>query len=183
MSLWNGVREYPEAFKLLISYTVYNDTVFAFGTVTSTLFQNVLRPSMLEFTLYSLSGAVTSLIFATFWLFLFPRTGLSLRQWAIGAYLLVSILPFWSMLGLRGSIPIGFKHRWEFYLFNVLQNAAGSVLSPLFRVFFCQLFPKGSEIRYFGFQLVLSCLTTWIPQVVNGPIIDATGQPRVIGSE
>lgn len=90
---------------------------------------------------------------------------------------------------MSNRVPIGFKHRVEFYLFQVLQNLAGGILTPLFRVLFSEVFPKGSEIQYFGFQMVvgtrtnrsqqLSSGTAWIPQVINGPIVDATNNPRL----
>jgi hypothetical protein len=56
----------------------------------------------------------------------------------------------------RECVGIGFKTRVEFYLFQVLQNVAGSILTPLFRVLFPEVFPKGLEIQYFGFQMVVS---------------------------
>jgi MFS-type transporter involved in bile tolerance (Atg22 family) len=96
------------------------------------------------------------MISATAFLFLFPRLGLSLKQWAIGAYILVSLIAIWCLIGMSNSVSTGFKTRVEFYLFQVLQNIAGSILTPLFRVLFPEVFPKGSEIQYFGFQMVVS---------------------------
>lgn len=181
--MFRGVLRYPDAFRFLLAYTIYNDTLFAFGSVTGTLFNLQLRPSLREFTGYSMVGPGVSLIAGTLWMWIFPRTGLTLRQWAMICYGVVAIVPFWAILGMSDRVAIGFKHRWEFYLMAVIQNAAGAIVSPLFRVLFSELFPKGSEIKYFGFQLVLSCSTTWIPQVVNGPIVDATNNIRLPAGE
>ena len=147
-----------------------------------TLFNNVVRPSLVEYTAYSVVGTVTSIIGATAFLYLFPRLPFTLRQWAIACYALVAFIALWCLLGINKHSPIGFKHRAEFYVFQVLQNIAGSILAPLFRVLFPELFPKGSEIQYFGFQLVLSCSTVWIPQIVDGPIVQATNNQRLPAS-
>ncbi|KDN47170.1 hypothetical protein K437DRAFT_255964 [Tilletiaria anomala UBC 951] len=177
--MFQAVYRYPDAFRFLLAYTIYNDTLFAFGTVTGTLFNLTFRPSLLEFTGYSMVGPGVSIIVGTAWRYIFPRTSLTLRHWAIISYSIVAFIAFWAILGMSPHIAIGFKQRWEFYLMAVLQNAAGAIVSPLFRVLFSELFPKGSEIRFFGFQLVLSCSTTWIPQVINGPIVNATNNIRL----
>jgi MFS-type transporter involved in bile tolerance (Atg22 family) len=118
-----------------------------------------VRPSLIEYTGYSIVGTGTSIIGATVFLYVFPQSKLTLRQWAMGCYALVAFCAVWCLIGLNANSPIGFKHRAEFYVFQVIQNLAGSVLSPLFRVLFPQVFPNGSEIQYFGFQLVVGALT------------------------
>jgi MFS-type transporter involved in bile tolerance (Atg22 family) len=140
----------------LIAYTIYLDSALTLGTVITNLFNLSVRPSLVEFTAWTVVGSGTSMISATAFLFLFPRLGLSLKQWAIGAYILVSLIAIWCLIGMSNSVSIGFKTRVEFYLFQVLQNIAGSILTPLFRVLFPEVFPKGSEIQYFGFQMVVS---------------------------
>ena len=155
-SLWQGVAKYPEAFKFLIAYTIYLDSALTIGTVITNLFNLTVRPSLVEYTAWTVVGSGTSMISATIFLFLFPRLGLSLKQWAIAAYILVALIAMWCLIGMSDSVGIGFKTRAEFYVFQVLQNVAGSILTPLFRVLFPEVFPKGSEIQYFGFQMVVS---------------------------
>jgi MFS-type transporter involved in bile tolerance (Atg22 family) len=140
----------------LIAYTIYLDSALTFGTVITNLFNLTTRPSLVEFTAWSVVGCGTSIISATLFLYLFPRFGLSLKQWAVGAYGLVTLLTIWCLIGMSDKVSIGFKHRVEFYLFQVIQNMAGAILTPLFRVLFPEVFPKGSEIQYFGFQMVVS---------------------------
>jgi MFS-type transporter involved in bile tolerance (Atg22 family) len=103
-------------------------------------------------------GCGASIVSGTIFLFLFPRLNITLRQWTWAAYMLITLLSVWCLLGISDNIPIGFKHRVEFYLFQIFQNMAGSVLLPVFRVLFSEVFPKGSEIQYFGFQMVVSDL-------------------------
>ena len=154
-TLWRGVARYPQAFKFLIAYTIYLDSALTFGTVITNLFNLSVRPSLIEFTAWNVVGSGTSIISATAFLLLFPRTRFTLRHWAIAALVIVTVICVWCLIGMS-SAPIGFKHRVEFYIWQVLQSIAGGILTPLFRVLFSEVFPKGSEIQYFGFQMVVS---------------------------
>jgi len=140
-NLWQGVAKYPQAFKFLIAYTIYLDSALTLGTVITNLFNLSVRPSLVEFTAWTVVGSATSMVSATVFLFLFPRLGLSLKQWAIGACVIVTLIAIWCLIGISDSVGIGFKTRAEFYLFQVLQNVAGSILTPLFRVLFPEVFP------------------------------------------
>lgn len=153
--LWRGLSKYRNAMLFLLSFAIYSDSVFAFGTVIGNLFNLSVRPSMMEFTAYSVTGTATSIIGSLSFMWLFPRVGLSLKKWALISYATVAFCALWCCLGMT-SLPIGFKHRGEFYIFQVIQQLAGSIISPLFRVLFAEMFPKGNEIQYFGFQLVVS---------------------------
>jgi MFS-type transporter involved in bile tolerance (Atg22 family) len=181
--LFRQIWEYPESFKYLLAFTVYNDTLFAFGSVTSQLFNLNIRPSLREFTYYSLAQPATALISATVFLYLRPVAknylGLTLRHWTMLCYALTCFCTLWCALGISPSVTVGFKHRWEFYFFQVLLSIASTIASVAFKVLFSRLFPLGNEIQYFGFQLVLSLSTVWIPQIVNGPIVDATNNLRL----
>ncbi|WWC89516.1 uncharacterized protein L201_004440 [Kwoniella dendrophila CBS 6074] len=179
LDLWQGMWKYPEAFKFLLAWTIYNDSLFAFSAVTGNLFNLIIRPSLVEFTCYSLAGTATSIIGSTAFYILFPRLKYTLRQWAIVFYSIPTIVCLWCMFGLNSNSPIGFKDRVEFYIGQILINLSTAILNCLFRVLFSELFPNGSEIKYFGFQLVLSLGTVWIPQVVDGPIVDKTNNQRL----
>ncbi|GAA6016964.1 hypothetical protein JCM10207_007863 [Rhodosporidiobolus poonsookiae] len=177
--LWQACTKFPEAMKYLVAFTIYNDSIFAFSAVISQLFNLSLRPSLLEFTYFSLAGTVTSFVFPTIWLYLFRYTGrVSLRQWTIVAYAVIAFTAVWCLLGLSDSSKVGFKNRWEFYFFQIVQNMAFSLLSAVFRVVYSELFPRGAEVQYFSFQLAIGCATVWIPQVVDSAIVDATNMVR-----
>lgn len=68
--------------------------------------------------------------------------------------------------------------RCEFYVQLLITNISSSIVNPTFRVLFSELIPKGSEIRWFGLQLVLSCATCWVSYVANAPLQNATHQLR-----
>ncbi|KAI0188696.1 autophagy-related protein 22-like protein, partial [Astrocystis sublimbata] len=181
--LFRQIWQYPESFKYLLAFTIYNDTVFAFSSVTGQLFNLNIRPSLREFTYYSLVQPVSSIITATIFLYIRPtlknRVGLTLRHWTILSYGLTCFCALWCAIGISPSVSIGFKQRWEFYFFQALQSIAASIANVAFKVLFARLFPQGNEIKFFGFQLVLSLGTVWIPQIVNGPIVDATNNLRL----
>ncbi|KAI1113227.1 hypothetical protein F5Y14DRAFT_228149 [Nemania sp. NC0429] len=175
--------EYPECFKYLLAFTVYNDTAFAFSSVTSQLFNLNIRPSLLEFTSFSLVQPVAAVISATAFLYVRPilrkRIGMTLRHWTILCYAVTCFSALWGAIGISPSAVIGFKHRWEFYFFQALLSVVMGIVGVVFKVLFSRLFPPGNEIQFFGFQLVLSLGTVWIPQIVNGPIVDATNNLRL----
>ncbi|KAI1282178.1 hypothetical protein F5Y07DRAFT_386213 [Xylaria sp. FL0933] len=181
--LFRQVWEYPESFKYLLAYTIYNDTLFAFSSVTSQLFNLNIRPSLREFTYYSLVQPGSAIISATVFLYLRPimknSIGMTLRHWTVLCYSVTCFCALWCAIGISPSVPVGFKHRWEFYFFQALQSIASSIAGVAFRVLFSRLFPQGNEIKFFGFQLVLSLGTVWVPQIVNGPIVDATNNLRL----
>ncbi|KAK4560577.1 hypothetical protein LTR86_005774 [Recurvomyces mirabilis] len=182
-TLYQGLRVYREAFKYLIGFTIYNDTLFAFTTVSGQVFNLSIRPSLREFTAYTLVGPVVGMVCATLLLFgyspLLTYGKVTLRHWTIISYAVFTLAAVWSSIGISSSAKIGLKHRWEFYFIQVLVQISFSVSNVAFRVLLPQMFPRGNEVQYFGFQQAISLATVWIPQVVNAPVVDATNNLRV----
>ncbi|KAK3672241.1 hypothetical protein LTR78_007781 [Recurvomyces mirabilis] len=182
-TLYQGLLVYREAFKYLIAFTIYNDTLFAFTTVSGQLFNLSIRPSLREFTAYTLGGPVVGMVCATLLLFgyspLLKYGKVTLRHWTIISYAVFTFATVWSCIGVSSAAKIGLKHRWEFYFIQVLVQISFSVSNVAFRVLLPQMFPRGNEVQYFGFQQAISLATVWIPQVVNAPVVDATNNLRV----
>ncbi|GAA5860683.1 hypothetical protein JCM5353_001129 [Sporobolomyces roseus] len=180
VELWRACTKYRQCIFYLVGFVIYNDSVFAFSAVIGQLFNLQLRPSILEFTYYSIVGTGTSIVAPTIFMYLFRYTKfLSLRSWTVFAYSLIAFTCFWCCIGFSDNAKIGFKHRWEFYLFQVITNIAYGLMPSIFRVLYCELFPKGAEVQYFSFQLAISCATVWIPQVVDSFTVDATNLVRL----
>jgi hypothetical protein len=95
---------------LLLSYTIYTDTVFALSSVTSQLYFAEVKPDTLEYSLYSLAanifGVVTSL---GFYLWQIWRPPFSLEYWLVIGYALILIVPIWGCIGFANNINFGFK--------------------------------------------------------------------------
>jgi MFS family permease len=175
------MRTYPEAFKFLVAYTIYSDTLLTFGSVTAQMFNLSVRPTALGYTIYSLVGTITTTAATIGFGFVFPLTleKIPLLQWTIFSYGLTAFCAMWCSIGISESAQIGLKHHWEFYFIQVVQSIGLGITNASFRVTYAELFPPGKEIQYFGFQLVLSACTAWIPSVVNGPIVEASGLLRL----
>jgi MFS family permease len=95
---------------LLLSYTIYTDTVFALSSVTSQLYFAEVKPDTFEYSLYSLTanifGVVTSL---GFYLWQIWRPPFSLEYWLVIGYALILIVPIWGCIGFANNINFGFK--------------------------------------------------------------------------
>lgn len=182
-TFFHGLRAHHEAFKLLTAYTLYGDGVSTFDQMSGRIFNLTFRPSLREFTAYTLLDPVLSAISAILLLCVFAPMRrnyyVTLRHWMTMSFIAVSLCIIWAAIGLSSSASIGLKHRWEFYVVKSLALAANGVVIVCFRVSFPQLFPRGSEVQYFGIQLAVSLATAWIPGVVTAPIVNATGQQRV----
>lgn len=51
------------------------------------------------------------------------------------------------------------QYRWEFYVQNFIFYLSGAIVNSSFRVLYSELVPRGSEIEWFGLQVVISCAT------------------------
>lgn len=51
------------------------------------------------------------------------------------------------------------QNRWEFYVQLFVMFLSQALVNSSFRVLFSEMIPAGSEVRWFGMQLVLSCAT------------------------
>lgn len=95
---------------LLLSYTIYTDTVFALSSVTSQLYFVEVKPDTLEYSLYSMAsnffGVVTT---SGFYLWQIWRPPFSLEYWLVIGYSLILIVPLWGCIGLADNINFGFK--------------------------------------------------------------------------
>jgi MFS-type transporter involved in bile tolerance (Atg22 family) len=95
---------------LLLSYTIYTDTVFALNSIISQLYFAEIQPNTLEYSLYSMAftifGAVTTL---AFYLWQIWRPPFSLENWLVIGYALILIIPIWGCIGLADNVNFGFK--------------------------------------------------------------------------
>ncbi|KAK8098777.1 uncharacterized protein PG998_012018 [Apiospora kogelbergensis] len=148
---------------LLLSYTIYTDTVFAASSVTSQLFFVEIKPDALEISLYALANNLFGAVMAIAFFFLQDwRPPFSLEKWLIIGYAVILIVPVWGCIGLSEAAHFGFKlmqYRWEFYVQNFIFYLSGAIVNSTFRVLYSELVPRGSEIEWFGLQVVISCAT------------------------
>ncbi|KIX01250.1 uncharacterized protein Z518_08975 [Rhinocladiella mackenziei CBS 650.93] len=168
---------------LLVSYTIYTDSTFTLISIVGQLFVAEVHPSTLEYSLYSLSQSLLSIGCTVAFFVIRPYIRIKLETWLIMGYALILLIPAWGCIGLS-SVDFGFKNRWEFYVQLFVISLSGSFVNASFRVLFSELIPKGSEVEWFGLQLILSCATVWINYVASGPLQSATHPlrfPLVLG--
>jgi hypothetical protein len=93
---------------LLVAYTVYTDTTFALSSISGQLFFAELRPTTLEFSLYTLAGILFAIVNILVFFFIQNWAHLRLEACLVAGYSLSILVPAWGCIGL-GSADFGFK--------------------------------------------------------------------------
>ncbi len=178
--LFRGIKNYPEAFKLCIAWVIWNVSYTNFLSVFALLFRSTLGLGTTdgEYTIYTFMSYIVASIGSLAWMFLYPRTRLGIKGWA---YIFLSInlfTNFWGCLGISNNLTVGFKHRAEFWVFEIFFVSSSSALRSLNRVLYSTLLPEGNEAQYFGLEIFLGVATGWIGTLVIAVIQDRTGNDR-----
>jgi hypothetical protein len=85
---------------LLLSYTIWTDTVFAINSNISQLFIAEIRPSALEFSLYALAQSLFLLGSSLAFLFIQPYFRIRLETWYIIGLVVTLVIPAWACIGI-----------------------------------------------------------------------------------
>lgn len=102
---------------LLISYTIYTDAVFALYSVTGQIFFVTIKPSALEYSLYTLTQYIFCVIcILAFYLVQQYWRPFSFESCLIVGYALILVVPAWGCIGLAKNANFGFKVRIDRYL-------------------------------------------------------------------
>lgn len=175
-----NIRRYPNAFLYCIAWVIWNVSYSNFLSVFVLLFRSTLGlgSSDAEYTIYTFMSYICGSLGSLTWMFLYPRLGLNIKTWGYGFYFFQIFSTFWGCLGISSNTSIGFKHRWEFWVFEVIYSATGSSLRSLNRTIYSTLLPEGDEAQYFGLEIFLGIATGWIGNLVNATIQDRTGNDR-----
>jgi hypothetical protein len=105
---------------LLLSYTIYVDTVFALSSVTGQLYFIEVAPDALEYSLYTLAGSLFQLVCSLGFFFLqIYRPPFNLERWLIIGYGLIIIIPIWGCIGLARNIDFGLKVRSQLFFYKI----------------------------------------------------------------
>lgn len=97
---------------LLVGYTVYTDSLFALSSVTGQLFYVEIKPSTLEFSLYSIAGPIMNGVCSLVFYYLQRWARWNLEKCLIAGYFLILIVPIWGCIGLS-AVDFGLKVRKE----------------------------------------------------------------------
>lgn len=180
VELFKGLRSYPEAWKLCIAWVIWDVSYDNFLSIFPLLFRQQLglTQSANEYTVWSFMTMISAIIGSLTWMVAYPRLPFTMKQWAF-FFLAISLFSnFWGSLGINSGVKIGFKHRAEFWVFEVLYTGSSSAFRALNRVWYSSMLPKGSEAQYFGLEITLGVAVGWIGSLVNGAIQNRTGNLR-----
>lgn len=180
VELLKGIQNYPEAWKLCIGWVLWNISYSNFMSIFNLLFRSELGlvSSAAEYTVWSFMTLICATLGSVTWLLLYPRTPLGIKHWAY-VFLAFSIFAnFWGCLGIPEHVTVGYKHRAEFWVFEIFYAATSSALRSLNRTLYSSMLPEGSEAQYFGLEITLGVATGWIGSLVNGTIQNKTGNLR-----
>lgn len=180
IGLVKQIRQYPNAFILCVAWVIWNVSFNNFMSVWVLLFRSTLGigSSDSEYTVYTWMSYVVASVGSLAWMFAYPRTPLKIKTWAY-IFLFISLFTnFWGCLGISHHTKVGFKHRWEFWLFEVFYSSSSSALRSLNRTLYSSILPEGDEAQYFGLEIMLGVAVGWIGDLVNATIQDRTGNDR-----
>ncbi|KAG7662652.1 uncharacterized protein J8A68_003860 [[Candida] subhashii] len=177
IKLLKEIRRYPNAFKYCIAWVIWNVSFSNFMSLFVLLFRSTLGlgSSDGEYTVYTFMSYLTASMGSIAWMFLYPRAGIKIKSWGYGFLLFSLFTNFWGCLGISSTTAVGFKNRWEFWVFEVFYSASSSALRSLNRCVYSTLLPEGDEAQYFGLEIMLGIATGWVGGLVNATIQDRTG--------
>lgn len=180
ITLLKGIRNYPEAWKLCVGWVIWNVSYSNFLSIFMLLFRQELGigSSDGEYTVWNFMTFISATLGSVSWLLAYPRTPIKIKQWAI-MFLIFSVFAnFWGCLGISKNTKVGYKHRAEFWIFEILYAGSSSALRSLNRTLYSSMLPEGSEAQYFGLEITMGVSVGWIGSLVNGSIQDRTGNLR-----
>lgn len=178
--LLKNIRQYPNAFLYCVAWVIWNVSFSNFSSVFLLLFRSTLGlgSSDAEYTVYSFMSYILASLGSLLWMFLYPYFKLRMKSWGY-IFLSVSLFTnFWGCLGISSSTAVGFKHRWEFWLFEVFYSSSSSAFRSLNRALYSTMVPEGEEAQYLGLEVMLGVATGWIGSLVNAVIQDRTNNDR-----
>lgn len=180
MKLLGSIRTYPNAFKLMVGWVLWNTAYSNFTQLLGALFletSGIQRGSNI-YTVYTFLMVIFACIGSLSWLFGFHRSRVHIKTWAYVFLGVNTLCIFWGCLGIGKSVPIGYKHTAEFWVADALFMSTSSALRSLNRVLYASLIPKGSEAAFFGLEITLGLATGWINPLVQGVIQNNTHNLR-----
>lgn len=180
ITLLRDIQKYPHAFLYCVSWVIWNVTFNNFMSVFVLLFRSTLGlgSSDSEYTVYTFISYICGSIGSLFWMALYGKCKFNIKIWGY-IFMGVSLFTnFWGSLGINHQVNIGFKHRWEFWVFEVLYSSTSSAQRSLNRTIYSALLPAGEEAQFFGLEIMLGIATGWIGSLVNASIQDLTGNDR-----
>lgn len=178
--LVKDIRRYPEAWKLCIGWVIWNVSYSNFLSVFMLLFRSELGLGSTdgEYTVWTLMTSICATLGSLGWMYAYPRTSLRMIHWVYGFMFISFFSNLWGCIGIPEHVTVGYKHRAEFWVFEIFYAASSSALRSLNRTLYSSLLPEGSESKFFGLEITMGVAVGWIGSLVNASIQNRTGNLR-----
>ncbi|SCU91231.1 LAFA_0F02586g1_1 [Lachancea sp. 'fantastica'] len=184
------VRNHREVLKYLVAWVLWNISFSNFLSVNALMFRSTLglNNSSAEFTVWQLMGNIMALLGSLVWMLVYnwqcrrfsdARNATLIKRSLCILLLFGWFANFWGALGANADCPVGFKHRWEFWVGLVFFMSTSSGLRSIHRVVYSSMLPKGKENQFFGLEIMLGLLTGWTEPLIIAAITNRTGNSRL----
>ncbi|SSD61233.1 related to Autophagy-related protein 22 [Saccharomycodes ludwigii] len=182
------IYQYKEAFKYVVGWVLWNISYSNFLFIFGLLFRTTLGlgKSASEYTIFQFVSYIAASLGSFGWMLAYRnwngshKASTKLIKYTL--YFLLTIGLFsniWGSIGASSSSGIGFKHGWEFWLFQIFFTSSSSAIRSLNRAVYSALLPTGKENEYFGLEVMLGLATGWCESLIIAEIQNNTGNLRV----
>ena len=168
----------PITFWYLIYYFLYSDgysTIAGLGLLYARLDMCANTSSLFVI-------AIEAPLFAAFgnffWLWLSRKYKFSNQTMVVIILCVVSILPFWGLLGYV-SDAIGFRQSWEAYLLGAYFGFCLGAIQNFSRTLFMEVIPASKENEYFAFYELTDKGSSWLGPLVVSALASSGGNLRI----
>lgn len=175
--LLKSIQQYRMAFLYCSAWVIWYVAYSNFLTNFNLLFRSTLGlgSSDSEYTVFTFMSYIVAMVGAIVWMFIFRKFEVKPKTWGYVFYGISIFSNFWGCLGITLKTTIGFKNRWEFWLFEIVFTAAAAAFRGLNRALYSTLLPHGDEAQYFGLETMLAVAASAFGTLVNAAIQDKTG--------
>ncbi|RAL15394.1 uncharacterized protein BO97DRAFT_440807 [Aspergillus homomorphus CBS 101889] len=166
------VRALPQTFLYFVAYFLLADGLNTTGTLVSIIQNDFVAFSFLQVTYLGITQAACSIASTFgFWYIQNYFQIRTKRMFLITNFFTV-LIPFWGMLGLWTK-RIGYHHRWEFYLYNVIFGLFQAPYYAYAQTMISELMPPGYDNMFFALFGITNRASSIIgPNVVQAIIND-----------
>lgn len=188
--IFMDLLDYREAFKFCVAWVLWNIAYSNFLSVFGLLFRSTMGigSSDAEFAIWQFMNLIVACLGPLCWMAFYSYACSNkpsfysityMKRSLYGMLLVGTFTNFWGCLGTNFNSKVGFKYRWEFWLFQILFVSTSSGIRTINRVAYSAMLPTGKENQYFGFEVMLGLCTGWSESLIVALLQDKTGNSRM----
>ncbi|CAD6583982.1 MAG: hypothetical protein TREMPRED_003707 [Tremellales sp. Tagirdzhanova-0007] len=167
-------KRLPYTFIYLFAFFLLADGLNTTGSVVSIVQNQQIQFSFLQSTYLGISQAATSIFSCyAFWYLQRHYTFRTKRMFQVTNVITI-LIPFWGLIGLWTD-KVGFHHKWEFWLYNVVFGLGQAPYYAYAQTMMSDLTPPGYEGMFFGLFGITNRASSLIGPNVCAAIINRTG--------